>query len=101
MSYTQLFFDSVSLDYDLEGINPKFICPSCKKRFEPKYKPVASLPLTFDFNQKVTFTCPNCSAKITLFVALHKDENGLGLCIQRSDAEGSQGISLDWWQREK
>jgi predicted RNA-binding Zn-ribbon protein involved in translation (DUF1610 family) len=99
MSYSKLFFDSIGIDYDVEGVNPHFICPSCRKRFEPKFKPTAILPATFNFNQKVTFLCPNCGAKIILFVAIHKDENGLAMCIQRSDAEGADGISANWWQR--
>lgn len=96
--YTQLFFDSVGFDYAAEGLNPHFICPSCRKRFEPRYKPISVLPSTFDFNKKVSFACPSCGAKITLFVAVHKDENGLRLCIQRSDAEGAVGIQPDWWK---
>jgi predicted RNA-binding Zn-ribbon protein involved in translation (DUF1610 family) len=99
MSYSQLFFSSIGVNYEVEGINPNFICPSCKYRFETKFKPTAILPATFDFSQKVTFTCPNCKAEIVLFVAVHKDKDGLSVCIQRSDAEGAGGIPTDWWKR--
>jgi len=97
MSFSTLCFDSVGLDYDVEGINPHFMCPFCKQRFEPKYKPIQILPATFDVNAKTSFTCPNCGAKIALFVALHKDANGLSLCIQKSSEEGAGGIRSNWW----
>jgi len=97
MSYTTLCYDSIGLNYTAEGINPHFICPSCKKRFEPKYKPIQTLPATYNVNAKATFTCPNCNAKIILFVALHKDANGLFLCIQKSSEEGAGGIPANWW----
>lgn len=98
MSYTELCFNAVGFNYDVEGVNPHFTCPSCHKAFEPKVKPVPVLPPVFDFNQKIAFLCPNCQAKIVLFVALHKDINGLQLCIQKSSEEGADGIPSDWWR---
>ena len=101
MNYYRLYFDGGGSNYDTEGINLHFICPQCKNRFEPNYKPVPTLPATYDFNQKVTFTCPICAASIIIYVALHKDAKGIKRCAQRSDAEGKNGIPLDWWKEWK
>ena len=98
--YNKLFFDSLNFN-ETEGVNPHFICPSCKTEFAPKYKPVAKFPTTFDFNQQVVFQCPNCGIQIKLYVAIHKDGDSISVCIQRSDAEGAGGIPTNWWVRSE
>ena len=56
------------------------------------------LPTKYDFNGEVVFECPRCHSLFILFVALHNDGDGLKVCLQRTDAEGVNGIPLSWWQ---
>ena len=104
-----LIFDSINFVRLEDGVHPHLICPICKRDWTPKLSLGTSFPPTFDFNRKVSFTVPThnnpatglpCSlsgAKVTLYVAVHRDSDGLQLCIQRSDAEGAGGIPTDWW----
>ena len=100
MSYTQLFFNAVDFSKVSNKINfsPSFTCPSCKKPFTFNQQ-VTKLPsATLNFNGKVVWTCPNCSAKITLFVAVHDDGvETPKFCIQKSSEEGAGGIPSNWW----
>lgn len=111
--YGKLCFNTVGFTTLEQGVSPRFLCPICKHQWQPKLSLGTSFPATFDFNQKVSFTIPvhndsktgkRCDAserKIELYVAVHKDEKGIQLGIQRSDEEGAGGISADWWKEEK
>jgi hypothetical protein len=104
-----LHFDSVGFVRLEDGVNPHLICPVCKRAWAPKLSFGSTFQATFDFNKKVSFTVPNhndpktglpCTlsgARIVLFVAVHRDADGLSICIQRSDAEGANGIPERWW----
>ncbi len=96
-TYAKLYFSTVTLSKLPFYLQPNFICPNCGHVFNPKYMPTAILPASYDFNQLVTFTCSNCQATISLYVAIHNDSNGLTLCVQRSDIEGAAGIPVNWW----
>ena len=110
-AHGKLFFDKV--DFNLEdGVKPRFRCPICNYSWQPKLDLGSGFPATFDFNEKVDFAIPAhddaktgepCSAanqKIALHVAVHKDAEGVGLSVQRSDAEGAAGIPASWWVQE-
>lgn len=107
--YSKLFFNSVGFNDLADGVNPHFVCPVCHYFWQPKLSLGTSFPATFDFNQKIAFIIPvhddvttgkQCTAsdqKIELFMAVHKDSNKKVLRIQRSDAEGANGIATNWW----
>jgi len=109
-TYNKLYFNSITFNDLAGGVTPKFNCPICHYSWESKMDLGTDFPATFDSNQKPTFNIPShddaktgkqCSAsnqKIELYVAVHKDQDGTSLCIQRSDAEGANGISANWWQ---
>lgn len=109
--YGKLCFDTVGFTTLEQGVSPRFLCPICKHQWQPKLSLGTSFPATFDFNQKIAFMIPThnnsktgkqCEAsgkKIVLFVAVHKGADGIQLCIQRSDAEGADGIPNDWWRK--
>ena len=97
--YGSLNYNAVDLNYNVSGVSPHFICPNCGYQWIDSFKPVAVMPANYDFNGKVVFTCPNCHSTFSLFLALHNDGNGLNVCLQRSDAEGANGISVNWWKR--
>ena len=104
-----LHFDRVDFVRLEDGVHPHLICPVCKRDWTPNLSLGSTFPATFDFNKKVSFTVPNhndaktsqpcilSGQKIELFVAVHRDANGLQICIQRSDAEGAGGIPANWW----
>jgi len=106
-----LHFDSIGFVRLEDGVHPHLVCPVCKRDWTPNLSLGSTFPATFDFNKKVSFAVPNhnnpktglpCTlsgAKIELFVAVHKDVEGLSICVQRSDVEGAGGIPADWWQR--
>ena len=106
-----LIFDNVSFVRLEDGVHPHLICPVCKRDWTPKLSLGSTLPPAFDFNKKVSFIVPShnnvktsqpcilSGQMIELFVAVHRDANGLSICIQRSDAEGAGGIPANWWQR--
>ena len=98
ISQTKLFFNSVNFISIEDGVKPSFKCPECAYPFQGNLKAAdVAVPPEFDFNQLVVFQCPNCLMKLALFVAVHKDVNGTKLCVQRSDAEGANGIPANWW----
>ena len=111
MSYNKLFFDSVNFVRLEDGIHPHLKCPVCKRDWTPNLSLGSSFPATFDFNKKVSFTVPahnslvsglpcNLSEqKIELFVAVHRDSNGVKHCIQKACEEGAAGIPANWWER--
>lgn len=94
---SRLYYNQIDMDYNSGGINPHMTCPSCGQPYQPHFKPVPTLPPTYDVNAKVTFTCPNCAAKLLLFVAVHKDTSRFDVCIQKSEEEGAGGIHVNWW----
>lgn len=105
-AYRKLLFEGVLFRNLEEGLNPVFLCPGCRHKWHSNLVLGTSFPETFDYNQKVEFTIQNhdtpdgesCSAtgeKIELFVALHKDANGIILCVQ--SAESTSGIPENWW----
>jgi len=106
-----LIFNSIDFVRLEDGVHPHLICPKCKRAWIPKLSLGTSFPVSFDVNRKVSFTAPThnnlktglpcelSGALIELFVAVHRDENGTQICIQRSDAEGAGGIASDWWVR--
>jgi hypothetical protein len=106
----ELCLDKVDFVRLEDGVYPHLICPVCKRDWTPNLSLGSTFPATFDFNKKISFTVPNhnnaetsqpCTLsgqKIELFVAVHRDTNGVQICIQRSDAEGASGIPANWWQ---
>jgi hypothetical protein len=104
MSYQLLFFNSVDL---ANGINfPKCPNPECNKPFKNTTVITSAKnglsASKADFNGLVDFTCPNCNAKISFYVAVHRyTSSDFGLCIQKSSEEGASGIPANWWIREK
>jgi hypothetical protein len=108
--YGRLCFSTVEFAALEQGVSPRFQCPVCKHSWQPKLALGTNFGATFDFNQRVSFAIPThdnegtgarCDAsgkRIELFVAVHKDEEYMQLCIQRSDAEGAGGITTNWWR---
>lgn len=108
-----LHFDRIDFVRLEDGVFPHLICPVCKRDWTPNLSLGSVFTATFDYNKKVSFTiidhddsktaqaCVLSGAKIELFVAVHRDADGLCVCIQRSDAEGANGIPANWWQRTK
>jgi hypothetical protein len=106
-----LHFSRITFERLEDGIHPHLKCPKCKREWTSALSLGTSFPATFDFNRKVNFTVPThknpatdeecglSNAKISWFIAVHRDENGLQLCIQRSDAEGANEIPTDWWKQ--
>ena len=106
-----LEFDGVDFVRLEDGVHPHLICPVCKRDWTPNLSLGSTFPATFDFNKKVSFIVPNhndpktglsCTlsgCQIELFVAVRRDVDGLKICIQRSDAEGADGITVNWWMR--
>ena len=106
-----LIFDNVGFVRLEDGVHPHLKCPVCRRDWTPNLSLGSTFPATFDVNRKVSFVVPthnnvatgqSCSlsgATVELFVAVHRDINGLKICIQRSDAEGAGGIPATWWQR--
>lgn len=112
MSYSKLYFNSIDFIRLEDGIGIRLVCPICKRGKLIKRSVGSIFPATFDFNRKVSFTIPDhddkegnsCVASgknVELFVAVHRDADGLQICIQRSDEEGKDGIAENWWVREK
>ena len=111
MSINKLHFDSVSFVRLEDGIHPHLKCPVCKRDWTPNLSLGSSFPASFDFNKKVSFTVPahnNLASglpcglsgqKIELFVAVHRDANGVRFCIQKACEEGAAGIPANWWER--
>jgi hypothetical protein len=111
MSYQQLFFNAADLSTSPARITLHLHCPVCGYQFTAYYSFGASFPATYDYNQLTSFTIPSHASlktggpcifpynKISLYVAAHKDTNGIALCTQRSNAEGATGIPALWWQR--
>lgn len=111
MSYTKLFLDSLDFVRLEDGVGVWLICPVCKRRKLIKRSMGATFPEVYDFNQKVSFTIPEhlginelpCEASgklLELWVAVHRDADGLKICIQKTSDEGFYGIPTDWWQQQ-
>jgi uncharacterized C2H2 Zn-finger protein len=99
MSTKTLAFNSVSTD---ELNFPK--CPTCQALFNISSQFTQAKTLLSNkqrnFNSKINFQCPSCNHIIELFVAFRLNNNGsISLCVQRSDAEGANGIPVNWYQR--
>jgi hypothetical protein len=102
---TMIFYSSTLKDTELI-IN--FICPTCKQLWDAKLD-LTEMPkqTEYDFNKLVSFLVPEhqngktaCSMQgktVELFIAVHKDKNGLDNCVQKSNSEGANGLSNDWW----
>jgi len=108
MTYKKLFFDSIDFVRLEDGVGVWLVCPVCKRRKLITRSIGTTFPATFDINRKISFTIPThqnieetlCDASgvdVELFVAIHRDATGLQYCIQRSDAEGTNGIPINWW----
>ena len=111
MVYKRLYFDSIDFVRLEDGIGVWLVCPECKRRRIIKRAVGVTFPAVFDVNRKVSFMVPAhdnkegfpCVASgqdVELFVAVHRDSDGVKICIQRSDAEGANGIASDWWVTE-
>ena len=104
-----LIFDNVGFVRLEDGVHPHLICPVCKRDWTPALSLGTVFPASFGVNKKVSFTVPthnNAStgqpcilsgSKVELFVAVHRDADGLRICIQRSNEEGAGGIPANWW----
>lgn len=106
MSYTKLFFDNITQVYTSTNLSldPNFPkCPNCgalNVRLINKPNFTFQANKVYNFNQLLNITMPCCGAIMSLFVAVHKESNGvLMLRYQKSDEEGSNGIPSDWWQK--
>jgi len=111
MNLNKLYFDSVGVDGN--QIQPHFHCPACgsdhKKRLW--FTRTVAIPQspTVDSNRLIIFTipahddaatgqkCEGSNQQIELYVATHKDVDGLSFCIQKSSEEGAGGIPANWW----
>lgn len=112
MSYSKLYFSSIDFKKLEDGVGIRLTCPVCKRTKMVKRAIGRTFPAVFDINRKVNFTIPvhndklgnpcNASGKdVELFVAVHRDSDGLQICIQRSDEEGKNGIAENWWVRSE
>lgn len=105
----RLVFNSLgNLNLD-NGLNPTFLCPDCRRKWSPKLDFGVVDKELFDFNDQITVTIPEhlneknlkcvCSGGvISLFYAVHVEKDKVQVCIQRTDAEGAEGIRADWWK---
>jgi hypothetical protein len=112
MSINKLYFDFVGFVKLVDGIHPHLKCPVCSRDWTPKISLDTTFPATFDFNKKVSFTVPShndlktglpcglSGQKIELFVAVHRDGNGVRFCIQKACEEGISGIPINWWMSD-
>jgi hypothetical protein len=62
-----------------------------------------------DFNREITYQisqhtntkhqegCVFSGESVKVFLAVHRDGDGSKVCVQRSDAEGAEGIPNEWW----
>ena len=96
--YGSLNYNSIAFN-ESTGVIIHFLCPNCGYDWTAAFKPYTTLTQGYDFNHAVVFVCPSCNSSFSLFVALHNGLNGVQLCLQRTDAEGSNGIPVNWWQK--
>lgn len=107
---SKLIFNSIIFDPTVKGVLPNFKCPMCGSFWQPKLDlKDAEKVVEYDFNGLVSFLVPDHQNKkeycslggqtIELFMAIHKDENGMQVCIQKSIDEGTGGIPANWWVR--
>jgi len=92
--YNKLYF-SVA-DLSLDTVNNQVVCPElncviCGFKWRQKQN-VISTSDVFDFNQRVTFTCPNCGTECRLYVAVHRGIGG-----QPNYRIASELIQENWW----
>jgi hypothetical protein len=109
MSYQKLFFYASTLTTSPARLTLNLHCPVCGYQFTAYYNFGSSFPATYDYNQLTQFTIPSHTSlktglacifpynKISLYIALHKDIDGIKVRLQRSDAEGAVGIRTGWW----
>jgi hypothetical protein len=111
MSYNKLFFNAIDLNVVRlqDGLHPHMNCPVCGRGWTPNLSLGTSFPASFDVNRKISFTAPThlnpktnlqCGLSgqlIELFVAVHRDANGVRFRIQKACEEGVGGIQADWW----
>ena len=87
-----LEYGYITFNYAVEGVNPHFVCPTCKTAFQPKYYPVGPpLPDPYTYNAKHTFACPVCNTLIILYVAIHKSGAEESVMID------TNYIPASWW----
>lgn len=107
-----LILNRVEITDLTSGLNPQFQCPTCHYAWKPKLSLTTTPVATFDYNQQTDFIVPphvnpatgaQCNASnqtVALFVAVHKDAKGTCVVVQRSDAEGANGINVNWSNRQ-
>ena len=107
---SKLIFNSVTFESAEKGVQPNFKCPACGGVWMPKLALSDDEKTeTYDFNKLVSFLVPDhksengkvaCTLQgqtVELFMAVHRDKNGICCCIQKSSEEGASGIPANWW----
>ena len=105
----RLVFSGIVLGDLDNGISPTFLCPDCRRKWNPKLDFGLVDKELFDFNDQITVAIPEhtdskglkcaCSGGvISLFYAVHIEKGKVQVCIQRADAEGAEGARADWWK---
>ena len=106
---SKLIFNSILFESTTKGVQPNFKCPVCGGFWQPKLDLTdADKTVVYDLNKLFSFKIPAhlngvvaCSLQeqtVELFIAVHKDKDGTACCIQKSNEEGTAGISADWWK---
>jgi hypothetical protein len=100
-----LIFNAVLFESVEGGVQPSFKCPVCQRLWKPILLFGNATLDDYDFNDLINIAVPahgECSfsgATISLFLAVHRDTNGIKICFQKSTEEGASGISIDWWRK--
>jgi hypothetical protein len=89
MSYSELYYDRLQLEYDGTQIwlAPNFLCPMCAGRPQSLVGQTWNIPVNRKIdvnpNQQVTFIMPCCNTPITLYVAVYKESGSMNVknCI--------------------
>jgi hypothetical protein len=105
-----LILNSVSATSITGGLTVNFTCPVCGATWaltiifndyddSGAYDMDSLVNTTFpDHDDSAGNDCSFSNTQISLFLAAHLDSTGFYDCIQRSDAEGANGIPDGWWQ---
>lgn len=91
--YNKLYYNAVTFNDVSDGVEfgPHFTCPICHSPWTPILK-LTKLPgKDLDFNQQVAFQCPQCALKITLYVAVYRDNQISAIMISVVP------IPSGWW----